>query len=158
MAAFDHLSPHIHEGAARLWGTSHAEMFGEAPKIVTPWLAAGRSKSLMDYDPDAVARLLERAPEGMAEIDPRVLRSTQPWITSEGVSHYLTGEYEKTGRTFADGGNAGNVYPVIYEREVGDRVDPLILSGHHRAAAALIRGQPLRALVARGGYGPPRRR
>jgi hypothetical protein len=157
MAAFEHLSPHIHEGAAKLWRASHDEMFGGAPKVVTPWPSAGRLKTHQDYDPDIVKNLLERAPEGMAEIDPRVLKSTQPWITSAGVEHYLTGEYEKTGKTFADGDNAGNVYPVIYEREHQGRVDPILLSGHHRAAAALIRGVPLRALVARGGFGPPRR-
>lgn len=156
MAAFDHIQPHIQESVARYWGTSHERMFQGAGKIITPWPTASRSKSRSPYDPDLVRNLLEKAPDGMAEIDPRILKASQPHITSAGVAHYLTDEYEKTGRTFADRDNAGNVYPVVYEREGEHRVDPIILSGHHRAAAALIKAQPLRALVVRGPWGPQR--
>jgi hypothetical protein len=158
MAAHESISPHIHESVAKFFGKGSEEMFGGAVKTPAPWPSAGRSKALQDYDPEVVSGVIARAPEDIAEVDPRTLHASQPWITSAGVEHYMSGQYEETGKTFADSDNAGNVYPVVYMREVGERVTPIILSGHHRAAAALAQGRPLRALVARGGWGPPRQR
>lgn len=157
MPAFESISSNIHETVARHFGQGPEELFKGSPKIPTPWPRAGRMKTMQDFDPEVVKRTIERAPEDLMDIDPRILHSSQPWITGAGVEHYLRGDYEKTGKTFADAGNAGNVYPFVYVRQSGEKETPIILSGHHRAAAALVQGRPLRALVARGGWGPPRR-
>lgn len=109
------------------------------------------------YDQEAVDKNLKNPPE-LRDVDPRTLQSTQPQVTRAGVRHYASGEYEKSGTTFADQGNAGNRFPVVYARarEGSDVADHIILSGHHRAVAALINGRPLRARVVEGGWGPPR--
>ena len=162
MSAHEHLSPeqldparkHLHE----LWGAGADKLVGQAVTVPTPWPSAGRSKVHRDYDPEIVKTLLERAPEGLEDVDPRSLSASQPGITAAGVRHYASGVYEQTGELYADHGNAGNIYPVVYQRSRSgtDAVESIILSGHHRAAAALVSGRPLRALVARGGWGPPR--
>ena len=162
MPAHENLSPeqldparkHLHE----LWGSGADKLVGQSPTVPTPWPSAGRSKKLRGYDPEIVKTLLERAPEGLQDIDPRILSSSQPGITAAGVRHYASGTYEQTGQLYADHGNAGNIYPVVYQRTRpgNDAVESIILSGHHRAAAALVNGRPLRALVARGPWGPPR--
>jgi hypothetical protein len=43
----------------------------------------------------------------------------------------------------------------VYHREDDDQ--DLLLSGHHRAGAALLRGEPLKARLFQGGWGPPMR-
>jgi hypothetical protein len=48
----------------------------------------------------------------------------------------------------------GNDVPRIYHRIDDDR--HIILTGHHRAAAALVKGEPLHAMVIHGGWGKPR--
>jgi len=74
----------------------------------------------------------------LEEVDPRDLRATQPSVTREGVSYYLTPRYKRTGQTFADYHRVVNRFPVIYQREDGEQ---LIISGHHRAAVALLEGK-----------------
>ena len=130
-------------------------LFGDAPTAPTPWPNAGRSKSRRDYDPDVVKDAIAN-PEHhhLQDIDPRDLRSTQPAITRGGVQHYLSDHYDRTGETFADHGNPGNRRPVVYRREDGQN---LLLSGHHRATAALLQGRPLQAVVVHGPWGPDRR-
>lgn len=125
--------------------------------VPAPFQRAGRSKLHEDYEVDKVHELIRRSPEGMQEIDPRYLLSTQPSVTRPGVNYYMGDEYQRTGRTYADQTHSGNVYPVVYERESERGIEPMLLSGHHRATAALIKGEPLRALVVRGRQGPPRR-
>jgi hypothetical protein len=118
----------------------------------TPWREQSRSTKLQDYDHEAVKKVLREKPV-LEDVDPRILKSSQPSITRAGVSHYLSdGDHAKTGRTFADHGNVGNAHPVVYVHDNGDHV---LLSGHHRAAAALFEGRPLRARIVRGGR-PPR--
>jgi hypothetical protein len=125
--------------------------------VPAPFQRAGRSKQFQDYEVDKVHELIRRSPEGLRDVDPSYLLSTQPSVTRPGVNYYLSGEYERTGKTFADQSHAGNIYPVVYERESERGIEPMLLSGHHRATAALIKGEPLRALVVRGRQGPPRR-
>jgi hypothetical protein len=153
------------------WRSARPQMFGRKPSELygkvgdvddyfngastrpTPWQQQGRSKSLQDYDHDVVKKMLQDPSHPLTDVDPRILRSSQPAITRGGVKHYLSdGEHAKTGETFADKGNAGNVHPVVYVHENGDHV---LLSGHHRATAALFEGRPLRARVVHGGR-PPR--
>jgi hypothetical protein len=139
----------------RAWGSHDpGTLFGDAPSTSAPWPRAGRLKSRQDYDKDLVREVISD-PEHhhMAEIDPRELHATQPSITRAGVAHYLGGDYERTGETFADKHNPGNRRPVVYRREDGQN---LLLSGHHRATAALLQGRPLRALVIDGPWGPGR--
>lgn len=126
-----------------------------------PWPAASRSKLHQDYDKSLVHAELSRpvsGPEGLKEIDPQTLHATQPKVTRGGVSHYLEGDYEKSGQTFADRGNVGNQFPFVYTRthSVTGHVQNIILSGHHRAAAALLRGKPLLARHVFGPEGPAR--
>lgn len=127
------------------------ELFGESPTTPAPWPRAGRQKRRADFDQGRVDAAL-RNPV-LSEVDPRNLHSTQPNITRQGVDYYMGTEYERTGSTFADQGQAGNRYPVVYSREDGQN---LALSGHHRAAAALLRGENLRAIHVEGPWGPER--
>ncbi len=82
----------------------------------------------------------------LAEVDPRSLHGVQPGVGVRGVEYYLTDQYSKTGQTYeALGGTAptvANRYPTVMQREDGLNV---VLSGHHRAAAALAQSKPLLA-------------
>jgi hypothetical protein len=128
-------------------------VFGEHHLIAEPpWPRAAGNKRRRGYDPQVVQEVLRRAPV-LHEVDPVTLHSTQPRITRAGVDYYLGGQYERTGTTFADMHDAGNRYPVVYERDDGKN---LLLSGHHRGTAALLKGEPLRARLARGSWGPAR--
>lgn len=130
-------------------------MFNDHPTTTSPFPSAGRLKSHQDYDPNIVREALQH-PEKHETVpmDPRTLRSTQPSVTREGVKHYMQGgDYERTKETFGDKGNPGNTRPVVYTRSDGQN---LLLSGHHRAAAALLQGQQFNALHLEGPYGPPR--
>lgn len=139
----------VHEA----FGTNEPERFfgSSSAPAPAPWPRAGRRKAQRDYDPDVLRQALE-GPQDLTDVDPRNLHSTQPNITRGGVDYYMGDEYEKTGTTFADQGNAGNRFPVVYERE-GVNV---LLSGHHRATAALLQGRPLPARRVVGPWGPAR--
>lgn len=148
----------FHNAAAR-HGSADAALDALIPsgQTSTPFPRAGQRKDRQMVDQETVAKHLKNPPV-LTDVDPRTLQSTQPAITRGGVKHYLSGEYERTGATYADQGNAGNRYPVVYarSREGTSTVDNILLSGHHRAAAALIKGQPVRARVVEGGWGPAR--
>jgi len=120
-------------------------------RTIAPFPAASRRKDVQDYDPDIVRDSLNNPPKEQG-IDPRTLRSTQPSLTRAGVAHYLGRQWNPGDETFADKVNPGNESPFVYQRE-GQNV---LLSGHHRAAAALLRGEDLQARVVSGPWGPPR--
>lgn len=148
VADFSHLQAH------QFFGEGVDNLFPHgAPITSTPWAGMSRQKKVKDYDPGVVREALS-APPVLSEVDPRDLRSTQPMVTREGVEYYSGDTYAQTGRTFAEQGNVGNRHPFIYRREDGQN---LILAGHHRAAAALVQGRPLRAQVVEGPWGPLRR-
>lgn len=131
----------------RLHGMNDIDaLFSGGVKAPAPWPGAPRSKKAPMYDRDAVSEMLSSAPQ-LDEVDSRHLHATQPWVVRSGVQHYLTGEYEATGRTFQGGHDVGNAFPVVYTTRRGHN---LILSGHHRAASALLRGQPLLARRVQG--------
>lgn len=111
-----------------------------------PFPRAPRNKRQPLYDHEAVRETLASAPE-LEEIDSRHLFATQREVTRPGVNHYLTGDYEATGRTYADHHDVGNQYPVVYTNRSGHNI---ILSGHHRGTASLLRGRPLLARRVRG--------
>lgn len=136
-----------------LWDAGEVDvLFDGELRRPTPWGSARRSKVLRDYDADALAAAIDVAPN-LVEVDPRDLYATQPSVIRSGVTYYLGAEYYASGRTYADYDRAVNRYPVIYRREDGQS---LILSGHHRATAALLRGRSLLARVAQGGWGARR--
>lgn len=122
-------------------------------KTATPWQGAGYLKTEMvrpglDDRNEAVAKVL-RSPVHLEDVDPRELKSTQPSVTREGVSHYLNNrQWEQSGATFRDTENVGNKFPTVYRRARNS--EQLLLSGHHRATAALMRGTPLRARIVEG--------
>ena len=112
----------------------------------TPWPKAGKMKDQSHINRDLIRSALSRPPE-LEDVDPRPLRSTQPNILREHVKYYMDrGAYDLTGRTARDPHQVGNMFPTIYVRP-NDQWD--ILSGHHRATAALLRAEPLRARVIR---------
>ena len=136
---------------------------GSSPVQPAPWPRAGRSKARQDYDPEIVKSALMSSPQ-LQYVDPRNLRSTQPSVTAPGVQHYVDNPaWHQTGETYADQGNPGNRNPVVYNRHEtwppteGGKVEPMLLSGHHRGTAALLRGEQLPAIVVDGPWGPPRR-
>jgi hypothetical protein len=132
-----------HRAAHDAFGGGVSALFpNREPKIVTPWPSAPRSKYEPPYDVGRVQQEVA-GPAHLEEIDPRNLHAMQPWVTLEGVQHYASSNvYDRTGQTFADSGSALNQYPVVWQDARGRRK---IVSGHHRAAASLVRGVPLRA-------------
>ena len=136
------------ERVHKAWGTGDpGAVFGESPTSPAPWPRAARRKSQKPYDESRVHHALSE-PE-FRDVDPTQLHSTQPSITRQGVDYYMGDEYEQTGTTFADQGDAGNRFPMVYNREGTN----MILSGHHRAAAAVLKGESLRANFVEGGWG-----
>lgn len=146
--------------AEQFYGKGLDYLFPEdaSPVRPTPWGQAGHLKDRERWDKSIVREALIRPPQ-LQEVDPVDLLATQPNILRHHVGHYLTGKYERTGRTAESGENVGNRFPMVYRREPNplnpeSGVQNLILSGHHRAAAALVQGRPLRAIVVEGPYGP----
>ncbi len=151
-----HLSQQFHpfHRPARLYGAGEAgidRIFGPAPTAPTPWQSAGKSKKyglLHPDEKDAIASELSRQPPSLVEFDPRPLLASQPSVVQHHLRHYMGRNYDLTGQTAADQGNVGNRFPVILHRP--SRNQNIILSGHHRATAALLKGVPLRALRVEG--------
>lgn len=120
------------------------------PTRVSPFPSPGRLKAVKDYDEQAVGDAIRAGVT--APVDPTTLHSNQSMITRAGVEHYHSGREG----LFADGHQLGNQHPVVYHRETPQGTTSILLSGTHRATAALIKGEPLNAIHARGGYGGPR--
>jgi hypothetical protein len=139
----------------QFWGSHDIDrMFpGGAPVTSVPWEQRGRRKTNQDYDQTRVqAVLLKPHEHELVDVDPRLLRASQPSVTRAGVQYYMGHEYEHTGRTFADHASPGNQYPIVYHREA----QRFLLSGHHRAAAALLQGRQFKGYVVEGPWGPRR--
>jgi hypothetical protein len=117
------------------------ESFGSHAHIVVPWPRPGRPKHTSLYDRDVVGRFVAGQPR-LVEVDPAELFATQTWVVRSHVGYYLTGEWERTGRTSADMHQRANRYPLIYADERGRLI---ILAGHHRSMAARIEGRPVLA-------------
>lgn len=147
----------------KLYGKGLSALFpeGSAGMTTTPMSRASRRKDVKDYEGEKVGAALRNPTHEISHIDPRSLRSTQPNVTRAGVSYYMGEEYGRSGRTFADPHEAGNRLPVVYSRPKCPTCDPsdpehLILSGHHRATAALLKGEQLAHIRVTGGWGGPR--
>jgi hypothetical protein len=151
----------IGDSTRRCWGAHDLDtMFGGSPTTPAPFRSAGGRRDIKSYDDDLVREHIQREPEKheLVDFDPRKLKSTQPSVTRSGVEYYLGDKYHETGETFADQTNPGNKHPVVYSRPkmVGGGREHLLLSGHHRASAALLRGETLKVRHIVGPWGPPR--
>lgn len=144
------MSSHHQQKLERLYGNVSVDQFFSGDRHMVPFPQAGRNKIGLPYDPDVVHSAVHEEPPQLVDIDPRTLSATQPMVTRAGVRHYSGGDYDRTGETFADKDKPGNRYPVVYSRDDGTNI---LLSGHHRATAALLQGRPLRAINPSGGYG-----
>lgn len=139
---------HQFEGVHKLYGAGSVEAaFGDHPRIGAPWPRGPRTRdNSKGYDQGRVDAELQKPPD-LHEFDPRFLHATQNEVTRQGVSHYLGRQFDREGATFADVNNPGNAFPVVYQKESGHN---LLLSGHHRAMAKLLRGEGLRARRVQG--------
>lgn len=133
------------EAVHRIHGAGDTQaLFKGAPKTITPWPSAGRTKdNPLGYNPERVSQAMTNPSAHMRDLDPRDLHATQPWVTQEGTNYYMGSEYHSTGRTFRDMEQSTNRFPIVYTDSQGRNQ---ILSGHHRATAALLNGKQLRAI------------
>jgi hypothetical protein len=116
---------------------------GSAPARIPPFPHMGRSKG-PKYDQAAVTEELNRPEARTVDLDPRLLSSSQSSVHRAGVEHYLTGEAEMRGETFERSHNIGNQFPFVVTQRSGTGHQHVIISGHHRATGALLRGEKLR--------------
>lgn len=118
-----------------------------------PWAQAGRSKSRpVVGDRDVIGKeLMQPPPAQLREFDPRTLTASQGMLTRDAVAHYMTDDYARTGRPYRDQHEIGNQTPLVYRRpaRTGGHED-VIMSGHHRAAAALLQGRQFPARFVEG--------
>jgi hypothetical protein len=119
-------------------------MFHGLARIAVPWPVHGRLKNRPRIDPSLIESVL-CSPAVLADVDPTTLAASQSWILAEHVGYYLSGQWEYTGRTSADPWAHVNRFPLVLPDHQGRLT---IVAGHHRAAAARLLGQPLRARVA----------
>ena len=119
------------------------------PTAPPPWNEATRNASGNRYDASLVNRTIQIADmKDIAEFDPRYLHASQPKITSAGVRHYL--QHGQSGPLYADQQQIGNQFPFVYIHQgTGEH---RLIGGHHRATAALLKGEPLVARFAVGDY------
>ncbi len=128
----------VFEDAVRLWGRSDVDtLFAGHDQVLAPWPRLPSRKG--GPKTPSAAQILEH-PATLTRVDPRALWSTQPWVLRHHVVYYLTGDWERTGRTAADQHKIANRYPLVVADAQGRLA---ILVGHHRAAAALIDGREL---------------
>lgn len=132
--------------ADRLHGVGHHDaLFKGNPLGMVPLPQAPRRKDRHLYDKEKVRSLIGSKDAPTKDYDVRTLHATQPHVTRAGVKHYM--EKGEEGGTYARGG--GNAKPTVYEREDGVNI---LLSGHHRAVAALLKGKPLNARYTKGPW------
>jgi len=122
------------------------ELFHGAARQIVPWPQRSRRKHEPSYDTELVAAVLD-GPQHLVPVDPAGLRASQPYVTRAGVAYYLSGAYELSGETYADHHDRANRFPLIWLAPNGQQV---ILTGHHRSAAAMLRGDPVWARVVGG--------
>lgn len=126
---------------------------GPKPSTTVPWPQVKKLKARKTFDERLVARSITHPEEfSIEQIDPRELHATQPSVTRGGVKHYMEGGLDY-GKSQGDN-RLGNDVPRVYHRLDDDH--QFLLSGHHRAAAALLRGEPLHAMMIKGPWGPER--
>ena len=132
--------------ANELWGAKSLDHLfpGGATTAPTPWPTARKTPILRSHNLPMVHDAMRNPDAHFRDMDPRELHGTQDMLTRVGVSHYLQG----SSGTFADQGNAGNEHPVVFHNEKYDQ--NVLLTGHHRAASALLQGQNFRPIYVSG--------
>ena len=129
----------------RSYGNGIKGLFGNSETTApVPWPSAPRKKGQKPIDRELIREALNNPK--IEAVDPRLLHATQPNIVKTHADYYMTDAYKKTGKTSADQANPTNAFPMIYINKDGKHI---ILSGHHRAAAALAKGETLPALIVR---------
>lgn len=138
---------------AHLFGAGIEGLPGTGPTAGIPFtFARGRAAVGRTYDMGKVRAAAADKDYPVTEVDPRGLSGVQPSVTRDGVQHYLG----NPSQTYADANNmagahsVGNRHPVVYETD--DGAERVIMSGHHRATAALLSGQMLQAKVVKGPW------
>jgi len=144
-----------------LWRTGEAgltKLFGRedgmANSTSVPFPHQARTSNRLAYfDHAAIAASINDRDNHLALLDPRTLMGGQPSITHRGVEYYMGDEYERTGRTYADY-SSGNAIPTVYEARHPQfgHLERTIMGGHHRATAALLKGEPLLAVHVKAPY------
>lgn len=114
-----------------------------ADKDLIPWERAtmGTRSRPIPYEKGLVHAELERPirSANVREFDPRHVLGSQPSIVAHITRHYLEGG--RNAPIHSDQENVGNQMPFVYvHRNTGEL---RLLTGHHRASAALLRGEPL---------------
>ena len=123
---------------------------GSEPSVSVPWPRWSWERPRPRFEQATVEVTLGRPPR-LQEVDPRVLWANRPRVARAGVDYYLNdSRYRRFGRTYADRDQVANRFPFIYRHRDGRKV---ILVGHHRAAAALVAGEALLAIVASSPWG-----
>ena len=139
-----HALTHVQTG----WTAEHGNEFEESLTASVPWEQA----------PTDIMRRLDPAVRGswpsapMEEVDPANLKASQRALTGAGMRHY----FGATDFAQLHDVNRGpsNLHPIVYRSTDPAYPHDILLSGHHRAAASLLMGRPLRALVVTGGLLP----
>lgn len=122
--------------AEMLYGAGDIDaLFHGGVITVVPWKQAGGRQGEPLYDEDKVNEAV-RNPV-LRDTDPRHLTATQGMVTYAGVKHYMDND-----TLYKDEHKAGNQHPLVYHR--GD--ESMLLSGHHRAVKALLRGEQFGAI------------
>lgn len=138
--------------AAKLWGKGKAAL-----SAINPWPEKGgkiedvKKFGKVQYDRPGLAKALLEREKHTIEFDPRRIDyASQPGITKAGVEHYM----DHPDEPFSGAGakKPGNIDPVIFhDLDTGKNT---ILSGHHRATAALLSGRTMRAVYYEGHITP----
>jgi hypothetical protein len=155
----DH-TPDVSSTLSHLYGSQDLDLLfpEQIAKAPSPFPRVAQRKHQQTYDPALVHEELSKpvTEHSLVDVDPRMLKGTQPHVIRPATQHYMGGEYERTGRTWADREKVGNQFPFVYGRHKNGETEDIILAGHNRAAAALLQGRPLRARRVEGGWGPER--
>jgi len=139
-------------GEAGLEALSHTAEWEGGKTVLQPRLTT--SVPWERADDYSVMRRLDPKVRGswpnadIQDVDPRTLRASQRALTSAGVEHYFRNGEEQL---FDKSRGPSNVHPIVYRSTDPSYPHDILLSGHHRAASALLHGQQLRALVVTGG-------
>lgn len=148
---------------AHLFGAGMDALPGVGPTAGLPFeRARGIAARAKTYDMNLARKAVSDQDYPVTEVDPRTLSASQGSVVRDGVRHYMSDDYKATGQTYADQNNrqgahtSGNSVPVVYHTD--DNYENVILSGHHRATAALLSGQMLKAKVVEGPWLPGRRK
>jgi hypothetical protein len=75
------------------------------------------------------------------DLDPRNVVSTQDGLQIGALEHYLSPSYRERGEVYDKSQGPANDHPVV----LGFMRRNFLLTGHHRAAASLLSGEPLKA-------------